>query len=376
MIATQAIPRGAEVVNCYGQLSSSELLRGYGFVEQHNSKEHAQVPVHFLLKAAAAAAASPASPALGLKQAAAAGGATAEEGEEERLQLWSDSDSDSDDDELPEIDFEDDHPHDGVSAQAAARAAAGDTGATTSSTGHGCPGLQEALQQLGPCWEEAWLLAHHLQLLPTNGVFTVDTAGAPAPQLVALMQLLLLSRAGLQSLYAVVKQQLQEAATNAAADAGATQPPPPAAAGSGGRRSGQQKRQPGSAPTPASQAASTAPQQQSQQVADSATEEVLGEVTAVQLQEALQRLCRLMVSRYTCSMEEDEALLQQLEQLPPRKAAAVVARTAEKRCWAAFEKVGGARPQSAWEVCLWRVSNRPAGVATLNMKFCSAGDNG
>jgi hypothetical protein len=173
-----------------------------------------------------------------------------------------------------------------------------------------------------------------LRLLPSNGVLTVDAAGAPAPQLVALMQLLLLSRAQLQSLYAAVKQQLLEPTT---ADAGAAQQPPPAAGSGRGRQQGQKDRRPG--PTSKSEPAAA-----QQQVAASAIQEVLGQVEAPLLQRALQHLCRLMVSRYTCSLEQDEALLQQLEQLPPRKAAAVVARAAEKRCWAAFGKVGGAQP--------------------------------
>jgi len=56
MVATEDIPKGAEVVNCYGTLSNAELLRGYGYVEQHNGIKHVQVPAHFCIKAAAAAA--------------------------------------------------------------------------------------------------------------------------------------------------------------------------------------------------------------------------------------------------------------------------------------------------------------------------------
>eukprot|EP00879_Flechtneria_rotunda_P024936 GHRR01026463.1.p1 GENE.GHRR01026463.1~~GHRR01026463.1.p1 ORF type:complete len:411 (+),score=150.34 GHRR01026463.1:832-2064(+) len=53
MIATEGIPKGAEVVNCYGKLSNAELLRGYGYVEQHNSHKHVHIPAQFLLKAVA-----------------------------------------------------------------------------------------------------------------------------------------------------------------------------------------------------------------------------------------------------------------------------------------------------------------------------------
>ena len=51
MIATRDITAGSEVVNNYGELSNSELLRAYGFVEQenHNSNVqagHAILPIH------------------------------------------------------------------------------------------------------------------------------------------------------------------------------------------------------------------------------------------------------------------------------------------------------------------------------------------
>lgn len=43
MVATESIPAGAEVVNCYGRLSNADLLREYGYVEAQNENEHAQV---------------------------------------------------------------------------------------------------------------------------------------------------------------------------------------------------------------------------------------------------------------------------------------------------------------------------------------------
>lgn len=48
-----------------------------------------------------------------------------------------------------------------------------------------------------------------------------------------------------------------------------------------------------------------------------------------------------MLSRYPTSLEEDEAALKGVDALPPRRAAALVARTGEKRCLHAFLKVGG-----------------------------------
>lgn len=62
-----------------------------------------------------------------------------------------------------------------------------------------------------------------------------------------------------------------------------------------------------------------------------------------QLASALQQLVVLMVSRYTCSLQEDQQLLQGMDQLPPRQAAAVTARSAEKEVWSELQQVGGAR---------------------------------
>lgn len=48
------------------------------------------------------------------------------------------------------------------------------------------------------------------------------------------------------------------------------------------------------------------------------------------LHSALSSLVRLMLSRYTCGLEHDRALLARLQQLPPRQAAALLARVPEK----------------------------------------------
>jgi hypothetical protein len=52
--------------------------------------------------------------------------------------------------------------------------------------------------------------------------------------------------------------------------------------------------------------------------------------SAGRLHAALQQLVRLMQSRYSCSLQEDEARQQQQQQ-QPRLAAAVLARVGEKR---------------------------------------------
>ncbi len=48
-----APPAGAELVNSYGEHSSAELLRGYGFVEAANPHGGAQLPLGLLIKGAA-----------------------------------------------------------------------------------------------------------------------------------------------------------------------------------------------------------------------------------------------------------------------------------------------------------------------------------
>lgn len=58
------------------------------------------------------------------------------------------------------------------------------------------------------------------------------------------------------------------------------------------------------------------------------------------LHAALSRLVRLMLSRHTCSLEDDTALLAQLQQLPPRRAAALLARLPEKEVLQQLMQVG------------------------------------
>eukprot|EP00798_Chlamydomonas_sp_ICE-L_P007310 gene7310-428_t len=50
MIATRDIKAGEEVVNNYGALPNSELLRGYGYVEAENSNNNVQVPLSFVIR--------------------------------------------------------------------------------------------------------------------------------------------------------------------------------------------------------------------------------------------------------------------------------------------------------------------------------------
>lgn len=50
----------------------------------------------------------------------------------------------------------------------------------------------------------------------------------------------------------------------------------------------------------------------------------------------------LMVSRYSCSLQKDQQLLQQKDSLAPRLAAAVTARSGEKEVWAELQRVRGA----------------------------------
>lgn len=62
--------------------------------------------------------------------------------------------------------------------------------------------------------------------------------------------------------------------------------------------------------------------------------------SAQALTSTLQQLVVLMVSRYSCSLQEDQQLLQQRDSLAPRLAAAVTASSGEKEVWAELQQVG------------------------------------
>jgi hypothetical protein len=57
------------------------------------------------------------------------------------------------------------------------------------------------------------------------------------------------------------------------------------------------------------------------------------------LTSALQHLVLLMQSRYSCSLQQDQQLLQDQSSLAPRLAAAVTARSAEKEVWQELQQV-------------------------------------
>lgn len=67
---------------------------------------------------------------------------------------------------------------------------------------------------------------------------------------------------------------------------------------------------------------------------------VLQFCAAGDLLSALQLLVALMQSRYSCSLAEDEVQLARLAELPAKLAAAVIARSSEKRVLQQLAEVG------------------------------------
>eukprot|EP00775_Hariotina_reticulata_P011088 gene11088-11243_t len=136
MIATQDIPKGCEVINCYGQLSNAELLRGY---ESESEPE-----------------------------------------------LGSESESESDEEE-PDWDLEDDSEDpQGPQRKQQRQQQVGQDDCPAASA----PSLAAAQQQIAD-WQDRWQLCFELKLLPKNGVFQVP-AGGPAQLPGQLLSVLLL----------------------------------------------------------------------------------------------------------------------------------------------------------------------------------------
>jgi hypothetical protein len=198
MIATAPIPAGAEVVNCYGRLSNSDLLRGYGYVERSNSNEHAQVPAQFLLRAAAGALAKRAGrggsrgPGHGPGGNDGGGGKEVEKeeekeeeeaGGEEDGEIYDVSEGSESEESEPDYDLEDDEPPEAAAGEAAEGGVAAAAAATPA-----LPRLAEAMEAVEG-WEDRWALAHALRLLPKGGAFSVyadggdGSDGGGAPQL-------------------------------------------------------------------------------------------------------------------------------------------------------------------------------------------------
>jgi SET domain-containing protein 6 len=179
MVATRAIAPGEEVVNRYGPLSTSELLRGYGFVERGNPHAHAQVPAQFALRAAAGArgdeddgtAAARAPP----PEAWAAMG--------ERMVLVDsdaevdlDLEDDDDDEEEPDDDRSCSDADSGGEEDEEGRASEDDDDDATQEDAGAVAAslltLSEA-QRRAPCWPLAFCAARALRLLPRGGAFRV-----------------------------------------------------------------------------------------------------------------------------------------------------------------------------------------------------------
>ncbi|KAF8073173.1 SETD6 [Scenedesmus sp. PABB004] len=328
MIATAAIPAGAEVVNCYGALSNAEarraggaplppasgrahgqrrhsaahvrapptppppplppppqLLRGYGYVEAHNPLRHVQVPAQFLIRAAAGAAGQASGDGGGSGPADAGAGA-ADDGAGSKRASGSGSEEGSDsgdegsdegeegsgsEEEEPDWDLEDDEPSAGAPA----------------------PSLAAAQAQLAD-WEDRWQLCFNCKLLPSNGVFQVPAGGLAALP-AALLPALLVLLASADDCAALAEA--AAAATSKAKAAAAAAAAPPARRDKRGGKGAKQAK---------GKAAKGAP----------------GAAPPTRRPPSWRR-----------PLEDDEARVAQAEagQLPPRLAAAVLARVGEKR---------------------------------------------
>lgn len=434
MIATKDILKGQEVVNCYGQLSNSELLRGYGYVEQHNSIKHVQVPAQFCIKAAAAANTVCEAPgkkrrkhhhavrdkAGTLQHMAAAAGDHDHEHEHEpsNCQL-EDSDASPDESSLsdkedessagdvessgddsesePIWELEDDSEdllvqqwkrqkqyyaitasqpisnkqhQPGQQASKRSRKKQGHTSQQQQQVMQ-VPCLAEATEQLED-WEERWRLCHSLRLLPKNGVFQLESGdlAVSASPLLAVLLLLVADSTDCAELAAASAPAAGTAAVTAAAAA--------AANGTAGIQNASQpahskdKKQ-----LIQQQQSRKKPQQQQQQGVDKCASHegctdtqplpallcnVDDKVLRERLRSALHHLVALMHSRYTCSLQEDQTLLQQHDSnaagLAPRVEAAVMARIAEKEVLRDMHQVRHMMLRDTKEVrhmvqCLW-----------------------
>jgi len=299
MVATAAIPAGAEVVNSYGRLSNSDLLRGYGYVEAVNPNEHAQLPAQFLIRAAAALRG-------GERDAGAGGGGgDDDDDDDDDGEVYDVEDSEEESSEASEADyeFEDDGDDGAAAAAAAAEAAAAAAAEAAEAAAAAAPKLAEATELISD-WEDRWSLAHALKLLPKSGAFSVfedggsggAEGGVPPGEMAAVTALLLAEVSQCRRLLHIVQRagkgeqpEPNDGAEAAAAAAG----PSIAAAGVADL-----KLPPGGA-----------------------------------VRETLQVAARLMLSRYPTSLADDEKRLAEgVDKLPPRLQAALIARAGEKRC--------------------------------------------
>jgi len=195
MVATRAIAAGEEVVNRYGPLSTSELLRGYGFVERGNPHAHAQVPAQFALRAAVAAAGAVGG---GGVAGAASGGKRGRTGRRRQQdedhddaeaappEAWAalgeelalvDSDADVDLDLEEEEEEEDDDDQscsdaDSGGGEESGAASEDESGEEEAADGTPLPSLEQA-QRRAPSWPLVFCAARALRLLPRGGAFRV-----------------------------------------------------------------------------------------------------------------------------------------------------------------------------------------------------------
>ncbi|KAG2499217.1 hypothetical protein HYH03_002797 [Edaphochlamys debaryana] len=298
MIATRDIASGEELVNNYGELSNSELLRGYGFVEASNAHNHAQIPVSFVISAARDLLAEE------------AGGA-------------------------------------GASRPAKRQRASASDGAAGNGAIEGAEEEGEEEDPVQRLVKERRRLAQRLGLFPQHHVFKVFAGRPPPAALTALIFTLLASPQ--QAADLAIQGRRASVAAARSVEASAT----------GGRlkRSGKARRAARSEEEEeaddeaVAEAASKAAVEAASKVALAAAAAALGDGAAGRA--AAVRMCRVydalaerMLRRYGTSLQDDQALLPSYASLPPRRRAALLARLPEKEALAALRAALSGRPMA------------------------------
>ncbi|PNH08982.1 N-lysine methyltransferase setd6 [Tetrabaena socialis] len=283
MIATRDIAAGAELVNNYGQLSNSELLRGYGFVEQRNANNHAQVPLSFVLTAT--------------RQVAEQQGAASAQG--------------------------------AGASKAAGRAGSGSAaGPGPGSSGDAAGGPEEPFRRA----QAARLrLGVRLGLLPQHNVFKVFAGRPPSAHMTLLILLLTADDAE----FGALRRAADTAARGALGKGGGGG----GGEGKRGRGGGDAEDGGGEVGAEAAQAAAAAAVLAAAVAAVDPKGPGGRRTAEARVVRVYEQLVERMLGRYTCSLEEDQRLVAaavEYDRLSVRQRAAVMARKPEKEALVAL----------------------------------------
>jgi hypothetical protein len=343
---------GEEVINSYGELSNSELLRGYGFVEKDNPHGAVALPLGLLVKGAAGLLPAGGSDGLWghpfsaeeLDEADALSEYSClyDDGEEDML-LGEGMDADElkallggggsdDSDEEKGSDDEDDEEAEaeaeaetgkgskGKKAGGEKAAAAGSDGDDGEEDEEGSGDEESASRAAIPQLDDRLRLAKQLGLVPEELVFKVPAGGQLPAQLLELLRLLLLPEPALESLTDALGPWLTQQADDEGGELDPEQP--------WSKEAEQAFR------AALQQVAQQAQQQQEQPAKRRKVAEGEADAAAApKVADVLLAVAGTMCRRYPASLAADEELEGRLGQLPARQQAALVARLQEKRAW-------------------------------------------